>query len=408
MGMVQRWGAQADAWVQRKRLVRSIFGTAWLDGPDKVLLGAGLLLMIGGALGWLNRATIGAAVGAASGLGLGALLGGVWARAVAPKAGKLTVAIELAQSEAQFTAGEAVDGYVRVSTDGRVNVRTGRIYLSCRGVYIHDRPASEPAGARSLVRRTKDYAIQEARVAPAGTLQRGASARYPFHFQLPRQVLPTCQGYGCSIEWALVASVELEDGAPQQARQELVVSALPPASQPLPEGYQAIRTTELCQLAMVVDRRIVSEGETLSGHVRISPHQSFDATEVRVLLLRIERNPAGDGRVVYISSWDAQSGQFEAESRPGSEGVTYVWLEDEDNISGAVRLEMAESKAFPFTLTVPHNWRPTFATAEGQVSWQVVGIVSRPGEEDVRVPQDIVVHTGAPQLARVLAPGKAG
>lgn len=399
--MLQKWGDRTKHWGKRLPLARLLLGRALEEGPEKVAIGALALLLVGVAAGALNRGAAGALVGGLSGVLLGAMGGGVVARLTASKAGKATLAIELANADARFSAGDVIDGYVRITSDARIKTGGARAYLACRGVYVYDQPSQE-GQPRRLARRVKDYVVQELKVASAALLARGSSLRYPLHFSVPHDALPTHQGYACSIEWSVYATLDLPESGPVHARQQLLVAAIPPSTQFLQESFQAVHATEICQLAMTLDRRIVAEGETIRGHLRISPHESFESDEVRVLLLRVENNPEGENHVVYISQWDATTGQFEGESLPGGRGSTYVWLEDEVGLSGPLRLEIAEPKVFPFELAVPKSWRPTIATAEGRVTWQVVGVVAQ-AEGDLRVSQDFVVHTGAPQIARVLA-----
>jgi len=405
MSILQQWGMKAQRWCDRVPFLKILFGKSWEAAPGIVLAGSAALGIIGLVGGALNRGAAGALVGVLSGGCLGAIVGGLIGRTKVPKEEHVSLAIELARPEAQYGAGEVIEGYVRVSSDTRIKSRGVRVYLACRGQFAHDQPSGGRQDLRALVRRTKEYLVQEVKAAPAGTLPRGTNAAYRFQFTLPREVLPTHQGYACTIEWSLHAVLDREEGEPVRARRELIIAATPPAIQFSQEGYQAVRPTELCQLALVLERRVVAEGEEISGHVRIAPHESFDADEVRVLLLRVENNPQGENHIVYIRRWDATSGQFEAEARPGGLGTTYVWLEDEANLGGPFHLELAQTKVFPFTLKIPKNWRPSFSTPEGSVTWQVVGLVGSRGG-DIRVAQDVIVHTGAPQIARVLAEPK--
>lgn len=402
---LREWGAKAQRACDRVPFLRILFGRSLESAPAFVLAGGIVLGGVGLVAGALNRGAAGALVGTFSGVCLGAIVGGLLGRAKAPKGEHISLAIEIVRPEAQYGAGEVIEGYVRITSDARIKMRGIRVYLACRGHFAYDQPTSGRQDMRALMRRTKEYLVQEVKAAPAGVLARGTNATYRFQFALPREILPTHQGYACTIEWSLHAVLDREEGEPVRARRELVIAATPPAIQFSQEGYQAVRPTELGQLALVLDRRVVAEGEAVSGHLRISPHVSFDAEEVRALLLRVENNPEGENHIVYVRRWDASSGQFEAEAHPGGLGTTYVWLEDEAPLGEGVQLEAAQTKVFPFTMNVPKNWRPSFTTPEGRVSWQVVGLLSR-GGEDLRVAQDLIVHTGAPQIARVLAEPK--
>jgi hypothetical protein len=402
MGILLRWGSRGQQWVRRAPVLALLFGESLEEAPEKVVVGGAGLLLVGLVAGALNRGLAGALVGGLSGAMLGTLAGALASRMIPRKAGKVSLGIELSRDESQYHAGDVIEGYVRIISDASARVRSIKAYLSCRGVFVYDRTPGARKDSRDLARRTKDYVVQETKVVAAVSVARGSSTRHPFRFVLPADAIPSHQGYACSIEWSLHANLELQDAPSVQARQDILVSAPPHSAISPDDNYQAVRASDDCQLALTLDRRVCAEGDTIQGTMRVTALEPLDVQEVRALLLRVEHNPEGENHFVYISQWDTRTGQFEGETVPGGTGSTYVWLEDEVDLSGPAHLDVNEAKSYPFGANIPLAWRPSFGTAEGSVAWQVVAIVTREAG-DLRVSQDVIVYTGAPLLARVMS-----
>ena len=98
-----------------------------------------------------------------------------------------------------------------------------------------------------------------------------------------------------------------------------------------------------------------------------------------MVLLRIENTRAGDDHTVFIDRWDPETGRFQGERQPGGQGTTYVWLEDEVALGTGLHFGIAETENLPFSITIPAQMRPTFATPQGSVTWKVGVLLSRSG-----------------------------
>jgi len=369
--------------------------------------GALLLLLAGGTFGSVNRGWPGMVVGAISGALLGLIPGGITGAIIGSlhpsRQRQSTLSIKLSESSGRYALGETVSGYIEIEVKDSLKTKGGTVSLICRGFYMHDTSDWDSAGQPEFAHESVDYVTQEANVIPAAPLRKGSSLRYPFQFVLPSEGLPTHHGYACSVHWTLHATLETPDSAPIKARQELMVEAMTPAVQPAPEKYRSATTTPTCELTLILPNAVVAEGDAVSARADISPGESFDADGVRAVLLRIETLPEGDDHTVYVRQWDPASGSFQGNRQPGGKGTTYVWLEDEVQLSKATRFEMAKPISFPFSLGVPAQWRPTFESENGQVLWKVGVIIARANAPDIRAFHEIVVHTGIPQITPVLA-----
>jgi hypothetical protein len=373
-----------------------------------ILFGGASFLVLGGLFGGMNRgpsgAVIGSLSGALGGVALGALIGAIWGTLRFPQEGLATVSIDLGKDGGRYAPGDRVDGAVEVTAQNTLRLNGGKVFFICRGFYAYDKVDESGTGQPQFVREPREYLLQQSNVVPAGVMRRGASQRYTFSFDVPRDALPTHHGYICAVRWSLHALLDVPDITPIEAHQEILVDAVAPVLQLAHGGYQSVTPSQTCQLALILPRVVYTEGEAVTARVHITPLESFRADEVRAVLVRVENTPSGDDHVVYVDGWDPESGLFHGARQPGGQGTTYVWLEGETNLSGPLTLEIAESVTFPFSIEIPTQWRPTLSTKDGRVNWKVGVVLSRAGHADVRAFHEIIVHTSSSELAEILEP----
>ena len=367
-----------------------------------------LFLALGAILGALNRGPMGTVIGATSGGLLGAILGGLCGGAlshVGPMGrGTARVSIELERDAARYAPGDVVAGQVKIVPENTFRTDGCTVFFICRGFYAHDHPAAESGGSVSFERETRQYLLKQEQIVPSGTVRQGLAVTTPFTFSIPPDALPTHHGYACSIRWTVHCVLDApgeEEGI--QARKELFVEASPPAIAQSSEWYRSDTAAPECDLTLMLPRALYAEGEAIEGQVRISPLETFDVQEIRAMLLRIENTPQGQDHTVYIDRWDPASGSFRGERRPGGHGTTYVWIEDETQVSGPERFMVAEQAFLPFRVYLPAQWRPTYATKDGRVTWKVGIVVDRGDYPDVRAFHEIIAHTGIPEISQMLA-----
>jgi len=372
---------------------------------ENVVLGAiggGLLFLLVGLIGGaVNRGLAGALVGALCGALAGLGLGGLAGRMLPVKDGEVAVDLELTEHPQGYSAGEPISGYVGISTSRNARISGGSVYLACRAMFVHEGDGSE-GGQAELARDTKTLYMQELPIVPSGLVRRDAPLRYPFRLVLPDEVVPTHHGYGCAVRWTLSARVDGNGQALGQAHEEVLVRSGIAAG----AGQRSERVTTSSsagEMALALEHGAFAEGETIRGRIIIAPNEDFAATELRATLLRIENHPRGKDTIVYITGWNAETGRYRGESRPGGQGTTYVWLEDETSLGSDLRFNAGEKRLFDFAFDVPEQWRPTLITDDGTVTWRIVAALSRANGQDMRVQQGITIHTTAPRIARVMA-----
>jgi len=352
-----------------------------------------------------NRGTGGAIVGGISGAVAGGILGAVIGAIVGtrtlPQEGQASLTLSLERGEARYMPGECLSGTVEVRAENTLRIAGARVYLVCRGFYTHDRVDGQQAEPE-FVRDERQYYLQEQQLLPSMLLRKGTIHRQAFRFTLPKEALPTHHGYICALRWTLHALVEIPDLPELKANREIYVEALPATFPSVNEGYQSITNAAPCQLILTLPQVVYAEGEVVRGRAYLTPSEVLAVDEVRAVLLRVENTPAGDDHIVYVNPLDPLADQWQGERRPGGQGTTYVWLEDETTLSGPLRLNPAESAAFPFALTIPAQWRPTLVSPDGKVIWKVGILVSPVGRSTVRVFHEVLVHTGAREVTEMI------
>ncbi|MEA3408469.1 MAG: hypothetical protein U9R48_10405 [Chloroflexota bacterium] len=399
MGRIKRWHERLWEKFQGMWLFAHLaYGTRrglwlgmWVTGLTFLLLG----MLFGG----VNRQIVGAVIGAAAGALLGVLLGGLGGALVGkltlPSQADVSLTIELADEQECYTPGQVIEGEIRIASQNMLKISGGEAYLLCRGIYVHHKDGQDAADDPDFMRTPHLYNVQRICSVPPRVLRPGASAAYAFQTEIPEDALPTHRGYACSVRWGLYATLNVSDTSHTRKYRELMVEAIPPTFNGT--TFKSSQETNACQLTLTLPRVVCAERESIEGILRVSPLEDFEAVEVRVLLLRIESTHEGSGEIVYISTWDPDSGRFQARMQPGDEGTMYVWLEDEVDLGEDIHFSLAEPVTYRFRLNVPGQCRPTFSTNEGQVIWKVAGIVARDGWPDARVFHEVIVHTGASQ-----------
>jgi hypothetical protein len=180
---------------------------------------------------------------------------------------------------------------LQVTAENTFRTEGGTVYLVCRGAFTHD--AIGPDGETpAFERQLEEYLVEPLPVVAPGTLRADSTVRYPFAFNLPPTALPSHQGYGCAIHWSLYATLSAPGTELIAAQRELLVEAPPPAVDRPGRGYQTIATAAIGQLELSLPRVVYAEGDRVSGQARIVAAEGFEASELRVVLLRIENTRA--------------------------------------------------------------------------------------------------------------------
>ncbi|MFO7918471.1 MAG: hypothetical protein R6V13_10365 [Anaerolineae bacterium] len=360
-----------------------------------------ICLVLGMLFGSINRQAPGAVIGALAGALLGLLLGSTGGALIGklalPSQVDVSLTIDVTDEQDCYTPGQTIEGQIKISSQNTLNISGGEVYLLCRGVYIHHKEGREASDDSDFVHTPHLYTVQRLCSVPPRVLHPASSPTYTFQAEIPEDALPTHHGHACSVRWGLYGTLDVPDLSHTRKYRELTVESIPPTI--AKSTYKSTQENNNCQLTLTLPQVVCAERASIEGILRVSPLEEFEATEVRALLLRIESTHEGSGEIVYMSAWDPESGRFQGRIRPGDEGTTYVWLEDEVNLGQDIHFDLAEPVTYRFRLDVPAQCRPTFSTKEGQVIWKVAAIVSSEEWPDTRAFHEAIVYTGASQQA---------
>lgn len=387
-------------------LVRYLSPEARRGGLLGVAIAGGVLLIVGGFLGGLNRESTGALIGALSGSVLGILLGGIAGMVLGvllpAQQARATMAIELDRNDDHYLPGDRVSGHLVLFAQNTFRAKGAKVFFICRGFYAHDKASTSDPETPESARQTRQYLIQQTELLPAGIVRRNANLRYPFEFDVPPDALPTNHGYACAIHWTLHAVLDAPGDVAIKTQQELYVRSKSASFGAIESEYRSAASSRLGQITLTLPHVVYAEGEAVRGEAHISPSDTFVAEQVRAVLLRVENTPVGDDHIVYVGRWDPGTGQFRGRRQPGGQGTTYVWLEDEVPLGGGQAFEVGKPVTWPVKLAVPAQWRPTLSTKDGKVNWKVGFVVSCSDREDLRCFHEVIVHTGPPHLDKLL------
>jgi len=406
MSVGHRWLRAAISGAENLPIVRQLEGPRRRKVAIGLFVGAAVCMLLGASFGAANRGIIGTVIGAVSGAALGACIGAMFATAIEAttpsRHADARITISLDREPARYGPGDKIVGRVKIVPQNTFRCAGGQMHFVCRGFYAHDETNSE-SGETEFIRDSRKYLLSQQQLVIPATLRQGVASTHEFEFAIPEDALPTHQGYTCSVRWTLHCVLDASGDSQPTARQEVYVEARPPAVTQSNDGFRSDTPAPECELSLLLPRAVYAEGEELEAQIRITPLETFGVEEIRALLLRIENTPQGANHSVYIDRWDPTSGTFHGERQPGGRGTTYVWLEQETQLCGPRTFQVAESSSYDVKIYLPAQWRPTFATKDGRVTWKLGVVVDRGEYPDLRVFHEIIAHTGIPEIRHVLA-----
>jgi hypothetical protein len=122
-----------------------------------------------------------------------------------------------------------------------------------------------------------------------------------------------------------------------------------------------------------LSEQFVVIGDDLEGTLTVTPHETFDADQVRCELnctetakvLRTNYDPAAKRNVTRMVTETRKLYQTNAICNPATQLVNGV------------------SRTFKLSVSIPHCSRPTFSSINDNISWEIKGVVAVHGRPDV-------------------------
>lgn len=272
-----------------------------------------------------------------------------------------------------YYPGETLTAVIHFQSDKDVKARQGLVVLQWAEQYdfqsmeqTTDSDGSTSSELRDH-RRTDEHEIDRLAFAFEETLAGGQEHTYTFTAVIPNPAPPTIDGKIIKVYWNVKARIDRKLAADFNAETNVIVLAPPVAEAPLDlvgktgEAEQAEMFVELPSESWMADSAI-------KGELLIRPLQKFDATQVRLELVRREE-------VTYDYGLDKE------------EVVTV-------KLAGKTDLEPGRELRLPFQVALPPGCSPSAQGDSWKFTWILRGVLARFLRKDVFVEREIKVYNG--------------
>lgn len=289
------------------------------------------------------------------------------------KGGKVQLDVRL--DKQIYAPGDTVHARISLQNDKELKIQGGRFTLTCQQKYQYKRKHRDSDGHTKVDTTwgTNDVQVHRFDFLPETTLSPGAQT-FETSFPLDTGVHPSSKGDIISVTWYAKATIDRKMAADTNTEIEFqVVNANPvEAAAETAREYGEPNEPEEARMSFYLRGCQVTRGTALSGFLRIYPQKNFNASEVRLELMRDEY--VGD---VTGSGYDHSKQTKAAETR----------------LAGKTQFQTGQYMEFPFTLALPEDLAPTFAIEPGYLKYTLQGVLARTLRKDTLVKEEIIVYT---------------
>lgn len=289
------------------------------------------------------------------------------------KGGKATVKVTVDRPVQPYWLGETVQATVTVNGEKDLKVQQARCELVFHEEYEYryrdtDRDSDgheHTEEKRSWV--TQEQVVQKELMSGETTIKGGTSQTFQYRFAIPPNAAPTAStGKIVKVKWLLKGILDRKLLPDIANNVELLVFTTPPNQNVNPGLFGSSNEPGEAELNFSLPRLEWVLGETLAGEFHIKPNKEFDATEIRVELVRREWVPRdlGNESIERFAVKLAQGTHF----TPG------------------------QNMVLPFNFMLPQSAPATFRTPNSCVEWKVSGVLARRLRGDTRADQEIFVY----------------
>lgn len=289
------------------------------------------------------------------------------------KGGKVTLDVAVERPEGPYHPGETVNVTATLDTSRELKIRSGRVALIRQEDYEYSYESVDSDGNAAYdTRWSQDRTAADQQeflgetVFPAGTQE-----TYHFSFTLPLTAQPTGSGSIFRLKWLVEIALDRKLAGDVNGEAEVVVVSTPPGQAATQGEYGQGQSSEPDQADMTffLPSQEWLAGQTIAGEMRIYPHKTFTASEIRLELIRHESVPYDEGNIddtVVLKVKSADKTQFNAEEPLGC----------------------------PFQITLPPEITPSTEGDWGAITWYLKGILARTLRSDTYGETEIKVYTG--------------
>lgn len=290
------------------------------------------------------------------------------------KGGKATIKVSVDRPVQPYWLGETVHATVTVNGEKDMKVQQARCELVFHEEYEYryrqtDRDSDgheHTEEKRSWV--TEERAVQKEMMFGESTIKGGTNQTFEFNFPIPTNAAPTASGGKIvRVKWFLKGILDRKLLPDISDKVEILVFTTPPNQNVQPGTFGSSNEPSEAELNFTLPRLEWVLGETLAGEFHINPHKEFDATEIRVELVRREFVPRD----------------------LGNESIERFTVK----LGGGTHLTPGQNLVFPFNLMLPPSAPASFRTQNSCVEWKVSGVLARRLRGDTRAEQEVFVYS---------------
>lgn len=289
------------------------------------------------------------------------------------KGGKVTLNVEIDRPSGPYHPGETVKATATLDTSRELKVRSGRAALIRQEEYEYSYESTDSDGDTSYdTMWSQDRTVMDQQeflgetVFPAGTQE-----IYHFTFTLPLTAQPTGSGSIFRLNWLVEITLDRKMAGDVNGEAEVVVVSTPPGQAIAQGEYGQGQSDEpdQAELTFLLPGQEWLPGQTLTGELRIYPHKSFTANEIRLELVQYENVPYDQGN---------------------TDETTIV----EVKLADKTQFNPDEPLSCPFQLALPADMVPSTAGDWGAITWYLRGILARTLRSDTHGETEIMVYSG--------------
>ena len=259
----------------------------------------------------------------------------------------------------------------------KLKIQEGRVALVCQEEYEYryeSRHRDSDGHYHTDVHtswQTNEQVIQKQVLMGQSTIPSNFVQTYEFSAAIPANALPTCDGGKIvRAKWMVKATLDRKMAGDIEGKAELLVFVTPPGKMVSAGEFGNSNEPNEAGLALALPGNEWTLGETIQGRLLVRPQKEFEATEVRVELVRLERVPRDKGN----------------EHRE----------EIKVKLAGKTKFQSGQDMAYPFSVAIPSPRPVTWRTSNSSITWQVRGVLARFMRGDTWVEEEIFVYSGRP------------
>ncbi len=291
--------------------------------------------------------------------------------------GKANITITLDREFKPYYPGETVQGTITIEGQKDLKVREGRVVVLCREEYecrVEGTRTDSDGHTYSeeySSRETDEQEIHRQVLISEGTVAGGSIQNYEFAVVIPHDARPTWDGGRIvAVKWLVKGTLDRKMAADTEAEAEILVFAPMPGKTTGPGEFGHSKEPEEAELAFVLPGKEWVLGETITGQLLVRPRKTFEVSEIRVELVRLEYVPRNRGNQHL-------------------EEITI-------KVAGKTRLEPGQELTLPFSLNIPVPRPTTGQTGYSSVTWFLKGVLARSLREDTRVEEEVFIYGARP------------